>query len=338
MRSRAGDRKNRAGAGPKEVAAVGAKLTAEDLASEALTEPARRLFLEIQGYRRGIVFAPPLPGLIYHYTSPQGFRGIVESNKLWATHVGFLNDRSEIEHGCSVVREALLARRERGRSDLAREFFDLALTSFNLNAQLETYVTSFSENGDLLSQWQMYGDAAKGFSIGVPMATLADLGGAGIKYWVCRVIYQRAKQEEVINVITEMTLAGLRRLAAGSTRDAAAAWIRQCCKVFQDSVWMMLVLFKNPAFEAEREWRAIQVAAAELPRATKQRTAGGQLVPYVELDFEGAFARRAGPIPIHLVHHGALVDPGVLTEMRELLRTRGHEHVDVRASQIPLRR
>ena len=40
--------------------------------------------------------------LISHYTSLEGFRGIIESKKIWATNVMFLNDNKEYFHAFEV--------------------------------------------------------------------------------------------------------------------------------------------------------------------------------------------------------------------------------------------
>lgn len=47
-------------------------------------------------------------GVLYHYTSVTGLQGILQSNRLWATAAYFMNDSSEIEYGCQLVRQALL--------------------------------------------------------------------------------------------------------------------------------------------------------------------------------------------------------------------------------------
>ncbi len=36
---------------------------------------------------------------LYHYTTAEGFRGIIESQELWATSIYHLNDWTEFEHG-----------------------------------------------------------------------------------------------------------------------------------------------------------------------------------------------------------------------------------------------
>ena len=313
-------------------------LTPRDLSDLRLNEQARQLFNAIQAYRREIIFAPPRPDLVYHYTSAQGLRGIVENDRLWATHVRCLNDFREIEHGCDVVRATLTKQREGKASEVVREFLDLALTSFNLNEQLDVCVACFSENGDLLSQWKMYGDDARGFSIGVPWERLLNLGGAGFKYFVSRVIYERTTQEAVVGEILGRTLAGLNALTKDLTHDAAVPWIRQCCKVFQDSVWMMLVVFKDPAFAAEREWRAIKVVTADVVEAVKYRDVAGQRAPYVELDFEGSFLLKGEKMPIRRVYLGPTATAEAIAAIKSVLSTHGHEHVEFVSSKVPLRR
>src|SRR5271167_3349960 len=42
-------------------------------------------------------------GLLYHYTSEVGLQGIIESDRLWATHVRFLNDYTEFREAFNEV-------------------------------------------------------------------------------------------------------------------------------------------------------------------------------------------------------------------------------------------
>ena len=40
-------------------------------------------------------FHDPCDGMIYHYTSPQSFYGIIESGEIWLTNTEFVNDVTE---------------------------------------------------------------------------------------------------------------------------------------------------------------------------------------------------------------------------------------------------
>jgi hypothetical protein len=45
--------------------------------------------------------------LVYHYTTAEGLKGIIENRCIWATNVNFLNDISEYHHGVDIVREEI---------------------------------------------------------------------------------------------------------------------------------------------------------------------------------------------------------------------------------------
>src|ERR1039458_2675682 len=49
----------------------------------------------------------PPTGLIYHYTTADGLKGIIEKNELWASSAYFLNDSAEITYGYGVLKEVL---------------------------------------------------------------------------------------------------------------------------------------------------------------------------------------------------------------------------------------
>src|SRR5882724_7991667 len=49
----------------------------------------------------------PSTGLLFHYTTADGLKGIIEKNELWATSAYFLNDSAEITYGCGLLKEVL---------------------------------------------------------------------------------------------------------------------------------------------------------------------------------------------------------------------------------------
>lgn len=40
-------------------------------------------------------FADPIDDVIYHYTTDEGLRGIIENSELWLTNTAFVNDTTE---------------------------------------------------------------------------------------------------------------------------------------------------------------------------------------------------------------------------------------------------
>jgi hypothetical protein len=314
-------------------------LTAADVARANFDGPSHELFARIQAYRRQAHLGDAPPPVLYHYTTSRGLLGILEHNTLWATHIGYLNDASELRYACDMVRAALRARRDAEKSPLAAEVCEQSLTSFNLADALGVYVACFCEKGDLLSQWRGYAGAGEGYSIGVRSRDLMDLGGYGLKFFLGRVEYDRAKQQEIIDTILSMTLDGLASIASSSPRAQTAALTRMGCKVFQQSIWYALVTFKDALFESEHEWRAIRlVEPAKEAAVVRMRAAGGQLIPYLELDFEGSPWRKGGKFPVAEVYHGPTLNPQLAKKSLDLLLTKmGHAAADTHGSRIPLR-
>ena len=50
--------------------------------------------------------------VVYHYTDLNALNGIVASQDLWLTNLQFSNDSEEIEHGRTVVENAIARRLE----------------------------------------------------------------------------------------------------------------------------------------------------------------------------------------------------------------------------------
>jgi hypothetical protein len=114
------------------------------------------------------------PDLLYHYTDAAGLRGILQTGRIWATNVRFLNDTKEGELPFEmVVEELAIAYAE------APEQTDLMVRHVRAQkyygGNLPIYLSSFSTVHDSLSQWRGYGGATQGYTIAVrPEQLLAD--------------------------------------------------------------------------------------------------------------------------------------------------------------------
>lgn len=136
-------------------------------------QPAWEIFLN---WLRDVVDAgsEPVTGPLWHYTNADGVKGIVTTDRLWATDTAFLNDSAELVYGLDLalgaVREIagqgvstptarLMAALAEPESGILRPFLDESLRLF---------VTCFCTNDDLLSQWRAYGGQshAGGYAIG----------------------------------------------------------------------------------------------------------------------------------------------------------------------------
>jgi hypothetical protein len=105
---------------------------------------------------------------LYHYTDRGGFEGIINSGQFWFTHYQHQHDDTEIQFGMGLAK-AVLA--EQGaQAPKIKIFCDMVIDLFsakNLDSTFEFYIASFSRDRDALLQWQRYGQAGRGFAIGL---------------------------------------------------------------------------------------------------------------------------------------------------------------------------
>jgi Protein of unknown function (DUF2971) len=278
----------------------------------------------------GPAAAPPT--LLYHYTSLEGVMGILRSKTLWATELGFLNDRSEFEHARDLFRAAL-DRLANPALDPDHPFHDIVdqlddeyaalrrSVSETLGRRyLDTYVVSFCESGDLLSQWRTYAAGGGGYAIEFEFEGLRQ---AAQEAWQEFGILDRVDygQEEFI----QKSLDAIRHsnLSMGKNMRASG------------EVMQYLVRIKHASFAEEREWRvAVNVKWSDLTRfedsdVVRFRAGPYGATPYLELPFNTSAIR------------GVVVGPGLHADTRatgvaRLLEVQGI-HAEVRASSAPLR-
>lgn len=121
------------------------------------------------------------------------------------------------------------------------------------------FLISFSEKGDVLSQWRAYANDGAGVSIGFSKAFLERIENTGLKL----ITYgppSSSIKEEIDNF-----------LANGKAKDALNILIDNA------------PLIKNPAFSEEKEWRLLQ-SSPYSENKVKWRSSRNRLVPYVELE------------------------------------------------------
>ncbi len=50
---------------------------------------------------------------LYHYTTQEGFLGIIKNKEIWASHTQYLNDQKEYVHAIDLVKHVLENARSR---------------------------------------------------------------------------------------------------------------------------------------------------------------------------------------------------------------------------------
>jgi hypothetical protein len=119
------------------------------------------------------LFPTSAPKTLWHYTSSAAFLSILESKTMYLTHYGFMNDPSEGRLGSQLLARRLEASIDgslrRGVPQIVRR--TCADFTHPKRPPRPTFVASFSEEGDSLSQWARYGDDGRGLALGFRINT-----------------------------------------------------------------------------------------------------------------------------------------------------------------------
>jgi hypothetical protein len=226
-------------------------------------------------------------GPLFHYTSTDGLYGIIRKRSLWLTHIRYLNDSAEFTH---AVSEAVLHLDTRLYSEQVEERLAAVLRD-RLNAlpPVDYFVGSFSEHGDLLSQWRSYGEEASGFSVGVRYDDLLPhLRRQG--FVLRRCVYAPEVKHDLVGALLD---AAIRKARATLDEDTDLV---QVADEFINAFLRLAPIFKDFAFREETEWRLFTGPLAMTHPQVEFRKTKSMIVPYFN------FTLSAEQEPMRLAH------------------------------------
>lgn len=97
--------------------------------------------------------------MIYHYCNCDAFKEIVKTKKIWVSDVRTTNDEGEYSKGFSIIQEML-------KNELIGAHYVNSRSVQRIQKDFLILSVSFSNNGDLLSQWERYAKLSTGISLG----------------------------------------------------------------------------------------------------------------------------------------------------------------------------
>ncbi len=271
------------------------------------------------------------PGIVYHYTSLEGFVGIVSSRSLWLSDYGYLNDKRELTYGTDLVSAAI---QHISQSHPSPSVTSL-LRSWQANLRSignRVCIASFSEDGDSLSQWRAYGPIAIGF----PTRPLALHVNQAL---LQAVEYEPTVQRRLIDTY-------LHHFCQAYEFDASNGRLTNVPTLYEKvgRFLELIAFFKDPAFRSEREYRLTFVEDPEVValfghKGTEKsfRITKGRLRPYVSSLAVLPSEHRRFPLEIEEVVLGPEGDELLERGTREFLDANGMTTIPVRRSTVPLR-
>jgi hypothetical protein len=271
------------------------------------------------------------PDIVYHYTSLDGFLGIVKSRAVWMTDFAYLNDRREVRYGLDLLLEVV----NKKHSETTRNDVQELLYTWKDKLKASTNrvcITSFSSEDDSLSQWRAYGPIAIGFpvhslSLHVNQSRLQP------------VEYDPSTQRKLVEVYVN-------HLVSAFEADIDGNRLEQIADVYHksDRLLELAVFFKDPAFRTENEYRLAYIDYPDVLNSlgisspTRSfRAASGKIIPYVPSTEVLESKHRDFPLEITEVVLGPESDDLLEQGVREFLNENNLPSVKVRRSRVPLR-
>ncbi len=272
----------------------------------------------------------PLPVGLAHYTTLDGLSGIVQTGKLWASNVSFLNDNREVQHGLEASLAAIPMLSVEAKYKVWRKSLQRAAKDLEEGKLPDTYAVCFCQEGDLLSQWRGYGGAEQGVSVIFDRKKLELMlkknGAEPYRVIYCDVSAQHkmrtALRAELKRAESEELFADI--LGNSTQQDHDDFAYETICK--------LLPKFKHLGFKDEREYRFV-IQTEGRPKNLCFRAKGNVMVPYLELG-----PGRRGKLPITKV----IIGPGKNQELtghslRFFLKAHDYNEVTVTISKVPFR-
>jgi len=307
----------------------------------------------------------PVPDRLWHYTSGQGFLGIVTSKSIFATDARFLNDREEFIHASKIAWAVVEETPELGPNDFpSKEFLRMIVTStFETGLVhpdcLQTFVASFSAVEDQLSQWRGYSRGTSGVSLGLQLGSLRKRGAFAC-FAPC--VYEPARKRDLIRYALHQSLGEIQgywdekmgvkqpdgtgapddpdllREAAdsGPSTESFQSRLEQARTRMYVYLVMLAALLKNESFSEEQEWRLVirVLLGRENPQNRHFFRAGNTtLIPYIAQPLS---SEPDAPVPLTDVILGPGGHPNAVQATQAFLRSEGVD-VTPRGSKVPYR-
>ncbi len=308
----------------------------------------------------------PIPEKLWHYTSIQGFQGIVTSKTIFATDVRFLNDKTEFIHAREIAAQVIAEMDEFGANqfparDHAQKAVDLAFEGGMLSAErIQVFVASFSEAEDQLSQWRGYSQGSSGVSLAFDLTKLRPPAGIGTLVTLAPCVYGAGEKKTLLReslsyfvleaqgywnegfeAAEPIWRAGDRVAGQAiidsimsSTKfrtDIAEALVRT-----QADLLRVAALSKDQSFHEEREWRLVlpvDTGKTAFKNPPRFRPANTTLIPYIAHPFS---SDPSAPLPLKDVVLGPGGHPNALQGALAFLKSQGLA-VEPRESKVPYR-
>lgn len=295
----------------------------------------------------------PRINTIYHYTSLSGLISIIESQTLFCTNINFLNDKKEFKHGVNII-EKVIEKLKKEKLEIS--ILETIETNIEQIYKGERYVTCFSKDGDLLSQWRAYANQGKGVSIGFDFYNFEHcieqiIHGKHIEY---NEDIQNQVIEELVRIIIHFYKSKKEAIDWGDY-----GFEKLVTSVIFEFLQDIISSYKNSSFKEEQEFRYEYEIDGNMVKKKDEiisfRSSDTLIIPYIKLEAkykrflrnkEKGKYENVGAYPIDAIKKlpikEIIIGPSLDYEtikigIEELLLKHNYENIKIIKSEIPYR-
>ncbi len=268
------------------------------------------------------------PAVLYHYTSLEALQKIVQGGRIWASNLRYLNDSSEYAYALALILQRI-DKHVPDATGMRREWLTDLRGRLERRLKVDSFVASFSEKKDDLSQWRGYSPLGLGVCIGFHTAAIVDIIASQPRLHYSSSSW-RLKEVEYIDERTAEDFDETVTFANFSGYGSPP-------KLLSHFIETNAPFVKNACFRDEAEWRcAFTIAEAgreEGDPSIQFRMGKSTLIPYVEFDL-----RAWGPHFVAEVWVGPSPNQELSVEaVRSFMQSQGMKSALVIPSMVPYR-
>ncbi len=225
------------------------------------------------------------PATLYHYTTPIGLLGISTSKNIWATDIRYFNDPKEFQHALDVTHLIIedffkVSDDPKELKGLDYDFIEHLRINLGRKWNPEVYVVSFTEEGDLLSQWRGYCPRG-GFSIGFDfdhLSLIAEMHDSDL----LPCVYDPKIKKKIVEELLTFHNKKYVEAGDGTKQYNSDQLAHTITNEFIISLYAIAPMLKHESFREEKEWRIVSSKLRIQPEI-KFRASESKIIPYIEI-------------------------------------------------------
>jgi len=282
---------------------------------------------------------PMRPSVLYHYTNSKAAIDILQNKKLWASDVRMMNDSSELEYAKSLALNTLEFYKEEAGHQSEYKYLKETFEHLPRHEPEQVFVSCFSSDPNILSQWRNYSDNGKGICIGFDTDMLIKVLKEQYLHNVTTlqpVFYEKGPLSNILKVVVGTHLDTFRvREQDLSKYDN---YLGLLSSFLCPHIVMCYPSVKHHAFHEEFEWRISCSPFTGQAKHTgkeyiKFRPSVHGITPYIEIDIE----KHANDGLIKEIHIGPATNDNVTKYgVEKLLEVEGYKS-KICLSELPFR-